>query len=343
MAGNFEDFLSFIHTQKADNPKAFLQYFISYCQKQFPTVTVSLYQHRYTPSCFTHLSGEDCLPANLQDTLHKHNDTFYRINNRWLSLIQDDKNFVRYILLLTPDNQAIDNQLLSIIDMLKIYLKQIYHQIDQIKRRQAIFYANLISQLTHDFTTILNQAERSKINISNRPYAENMLKQLLFYIRDIDLERSRLPAAEYMNACIGEINKPDAVEISISVSKTLDTILIDAELFTKALTNIINNAIEAGQNGKNKISIDVYALLRESPFIKHDWIVFNVSDSGSGIPADYLSMVKNPFFTTRKTDGHCGLGLTIAEKIIEAHEGAVTIKNNDTGKGITCLIYLPDK
>jgi signal transduction histidine kinase len=342
MAGSFEDFLYYINPYRPENPDQILYYFLSFCEQDFPKVIFSLYKHHYNPIFFSHLCGKDCLPKNLKNTVHKHDDDLYNIDAISLSPIYDHKNLVRYILLFMSDNKVIDKHLLILIDTLKKYMMQIYYQIDQTISRFSIHYANLISQISHDFTTILNQAESKAIALPNKQYAENMLKQLLFYIRDTELDLSEVSISEYIDACIEEIKKSATVEISVTITETLDSISIDVELFAKAMTNILYNAIEAGQNGTNKIVIEIYKVPQESPFIKHDWIVFKVSDSGSGIPVDYLTMVTHPFFTTRKMDGHCGLGLTIAEKIIEAHGGVMTIKNNVTGEGSTCLIYLPD-
>ena len=66
----------------------------------------------------------------------------------------------------------------------------------------------------------------------------------------------------------------------------------------------------------------------------------------SGFPETALAfslLSKNPFFTTRKLEGHCGLGIPIAEKIIKAHNGSLKIVNIEKGRGTEAIIYLPGK
>ncbi len=64
-----------------------------------------------------------------------------------------------------------------------------------------------------------------------------------------------------------------------------------------------------------------------------------ICDSGSGIPAENVSHVFEPFYSTRK--GGTGLGLSIVRHVVESHGGSVTIGNNDSGVGVTAEVVLP--
>jgi C4-dicarboxylate-specific signal transduction histidine kinase len=63
-----------------------------------------------------------------------------------------------------------------------------------------------------------------------------------------------------------------------------------------------------------------------------------VSDSGSGIPADKLAHVFEPFFTSKQSG--MGLGLPISRTIIEAHGGSIRAQNDPDG-GATFCFSLP--
>ena len=62
-------------------------------------------------------------------------------------------------------------------------------------------------------------------------------------------------------------------------------------------------------------------------------------DSGSGIAEEIKTQIFDPFFTTKEQLKGTGLGLYISHKIIESHNGELTLKNRENG---TCfLVKLP--
>jgi signal transduction histidine kinase len=54
-----------------------------------------------------------------------------------------------------------------------------------------------------------------------------------------------------------------------------------------------------------------------------------VRDNGPGIPAPIMDRIFNPFFTTKENG--TGLGLAIVHRIVEAHDGSITVSNADGG------------
>ena len=56
----------------------------------------------------------------------------------------------------------------------------------------------------------------------------------------------------------------------------------------------------------------------------------------------FLKNIKAPLFTTFKSYGNCGLGLSIANKIIETHNGSLKIEN-DKKRGTRVILFLPNK
>ena len=62
------------------------------------------------------------------------------------------------------------------------------------------------------------------------------------------------------------------------------------------------------------------------------------SDTGSGIPAESLEKIVEPFYTTKARG--TGLGLAITRQIIEMHHGSITI-DSEPGHGTTVTVTLP--
>jgi signal transduction histidine kinase len=67
-------------------------------------------------------------------------------------------------------------------------------------------------------------------------------------------------------------------------------------------------------------------------------VVFQVGDTGGGIPHDVVHNIFNPFFTT-KAKG-TGLGLPIVHAIVEKHGGTIHLDNRE-GQGVTFSVFLP--
>lgn len=109
----------------------------------------------------------------------------------------------------------------------------------------------------------------------------------------------------------------------------LPTCLIDSEKIRQALLNLLKNALEALPQG-GLITITV---CRDA-----DDALITFADSGSGIPAQDLPLIFEPFFT-RKGAG-TGLGLSITRQIIEEHGGSISV-DSESGQGATFLIRLP--
>jgi signal transduction histidine kinase len=68
-------------------------------------------------------------------------------------------------------------------------------------------------------------------------------------------------------------------------------------------------------------------------------VIIDVSDTGKGITRQNLSKVFKPGFTTKKRGW--GLGLSLSKRIIEQyHQGSLTVKASEPGKGTTFRIVL---
>ncbi|MFC1829489.1 ATP-binding protein [Thermodesulfobacteriota bacterium] len=114
------------------------------------------------------------------------------------------------------------------------------------------------------------------------------------------------------------------IEIQSAISPGLDDIPLDAYQMTQALLNLILNALKLMNSGH----IQVTARLNED----ESNLILKVEDEGPGIPSENMGKIFDPFFTTRETG--TGLGLSIVHKIVEYHNGEISVESPPTGK--TC-------
>jgi len=109
--------------------------------------------------------------------------------------------------------------------------------------------------------------------------------------------------------------------------------LVDADQIQQVLLNLVQNAVQATSPGG---TIRLRARRREgSPA----GAVLEVEDSGTGIPAEHLPRIFEPFYTTRPKG--TGLGLFVAHGIVQRHGGTLEAES-DVGKGTRFRIFLPD-
>jgi len=98
--------------------------------------------------------------------------------------------------------------------------------------------------------------------------------------------------------------------------------------------NIITNASQAIEDGGEII---ITTKLHDT-----DRVAIAISDNGCGIPAENLSRIRDPFFTTKEVGSGTGLGLSIVDEIVRAHSGELIIES-EVGKGSTFTLVLPIK
>src|SRR5207249_8853557 len=95
--------------------------------------------------------------------------------------------------------------------------------------------------------------------------------------------------------------------------------------------SVIDNAVRA-MEGKGRRELATH--------MDQDTLTVRIRDSGSGIPAAYVSKIFDPFFTTKKQGEGTGLGLTIAHRIITKHGGQIRAETAQPG-GTTFTIMFP--
>ena len=142
-----------------------------------------------------------------------------------------------------------------------------------------------------------------------------------------------------VNALIGALieverkgKRAAAIEIVSDLDPALPIIQADPAQLQEVLVNLISNGVDAMPAG-GRLMIRT----RRGP---NGMITMDVSDTGTGIPAEYLGKLFTPFFTTKPVGKGTGLGLAIAYGIIKMHRGQINVRSQ-VGEGTTFAIQLP--
>jgi len=108
----------------------------------------------------------------------------------------------------------------------------------------------------------------------------------------------------------------------------------DEESLVRVFTNLIGNATKFTPEGGN-IMVGVQP--------NSHYITVRISDTGYGIPSDKLSLLFEPFFKVKgqnERGSGSGLGLTFCKKIMESHQGDITVMSKE-GEGTTFVLKFP--
>ncbi len=162
-----------------------------------------------------------------------------------------------------------------------------------------------------------------------------LLRQIASEFSNFAGEPKSRPEAVDLARLVSQVVDPyrlgiaERVSFDIALSSDLPPVWADRTLLSRALTNLIENAIQAMPAG---------GTLRIDAVHRGDRAVLRVDDTGVGMDAEALERAFEPFFST-KTAGS-GLGLANARRNIETGGGTVSIASRP-GSGTTVTVSLP--
>lgn len=136
-------------------------------------------------------------------------------------------------------------------------------------------------------------------------------------------------------------------ELSFSIPDSPTRVLSVEGKLAQVLINLVMNARDAiSSGGYIRVELDrceetatLQRVFKGSDLSSRVYARLAVSDNGSGISADVLTRVFEPYFSTKKDKG-TGLGLAIVDMIVRQYAGAIDIHSR-VGEGTTISIYLP--
>ena len=142
---------------------------------------------------------------------------------------------------------------------------------------------------------------------------------------------------------------PESVELFKENAVKDEYILGNSTQINQVLLNITVNGIQAMSEKKDgklclkacvkeQSDIKIREFLKERVFKRY--LVFEIGDNGVGMSENVRKQIFEPFYTTKKPGEGTGLGLSLAEQIVEEHKGIIHI-DSEIGKGTTFFVYFP--
>lgn len=161
---------------------------------------------------------------------------------------------------------------------------------------------------------------------------ESLLNEILLYAKPQNLQATPVNLTELVTEVLTTLEaQPVATARPLlfkNVAEGTITIQGDADKLKQVLINLVSNACEAIEPGNA-----VTCSLETAP----DQICLRIHNGGDPIPADVLPQLTKPFFTTKSSG--TGLGLAIVKRIVEAHQGSLTIESAAATGTLTSVVF----
>lgn len=297
-----------------------------------------------------------------------------KLNNQYsyrgVNLKVEENGEVKYIqLLINVDSEKnlMDNYfgmlligilIIILLSIIASYLlsKRALNPIIQTWKKQTEFVQNASHELRTPLTIIqtkqelllqepeskiIDRSEDIMLTLNEAKRLSKMTKDLMVLARadsnQVNLQKEEIQIDDFIHKIVvpyREYAKLEEKEMELKLEYG-SNLKIDVNQFHQVIVILLDNAIKYTKE-KEKITIHTYA--KENKFI------LEVADTGIGISEEGLKHVFERFYRedrarSRKTGGS-GLGLSIAQSIVQLHKGNIKITNN-TPKGTIVTIRLP--
>ena len=178
-------------------------------------------------------------------------------------------------------------------------------------------------------TSNLDDKEREMFEVikSGIKYSNSIIIELLDYSKELKLNPESTTLKRLIRDALSLVQIPENIKVIDTTEET--PITVDVDQMERALTNLIENAVEATPKG-GKIVIRTRKL--------NEIVEITIADTGTGISKDRLGKIWMPLYTT-KSKG-VGLGLAVTKRIAEAHNGSVQAESV-VGQGSKFTIRIP--
>jgi signal transduction histidine kinase len=163
----------------------------------------------------------------------------------------------------------------------------------------------------------------------------HVVTEFLKFARPLELANEEVPLSPMIAQIVAEIGE-QAGDVPFSILGEFAEVSGDDALLRQAILNLARNAAEAAADNPAGGRVMIRGEVDKFGPLQGQRI--SISDNGPGIPAEALTKIFMPFYTT-KSNG-TGLGLAVVQKIVVQHGGSIEARNQAQG-GAEFIVWLP--
>jgi PAS domain S-box-containing protein len=242
--------------------------------------------------------------------------------------------------------------------------KRLEEQLGQAQRMESI--GQLAGGIAHDFNNILTviqgnaslllsdetfpQAFNEAVQqiAQSSTFAAGLTRQLLVFSRKQMIQRTGLD----VNAVIQQTSRllrrviGEDIALEVQAAANLPPIFADNGMIEQVLLNLVVNSRDAMPRG-GRLTITTGLVDRDEAYRRRvpqalggRYVCIAVADTGSGISAEIMPRIYDPFFTTKEVGKGTGLGLATVYGIVQQHQGWIEL-DSSVGVGTEFRVHFP--
>ncbi|MFY9287058.1 MAG: ATP-binding protein [Alphaproteobacteria bacterium] len=269
----------------------------------------------------------------------------------------------RFSLISKPDTPS-EQQGLMLYFIDATEQKRLEMQFAQSQKMQAI--GQLAGGVAHDFNNLLtamigfcdlllqrhkpgDQSFNDIMQIKqNGNRAANLVRQLLAFSRQQTLQPKVLNLVDVLSELTNLLRRLIGATVKLEMlhGRDVGLVKVDQGQLEQVIINLVVNARDAMPQG-GSVTIRTSSLNQERAVLRGqdemppgDYVVIEVTDTGTGIPKDIMQRIFEPFFSTKEVGSGTGLGLSTVYGIVRQTGGFVGVESA-VNKGSTFTVYLP--
>jgi len=194
-----------------------------------------------------------------------------------------------------------------------------------------------VEALSEDFDAYADQDKRRMLDqiYTQVERASSTVRNLLDFTRKDPSACTSLDVWDSVRAAVRLVGNEAmlaGVGWEVEPNSSLPRVRANPHDLQQVFVNLFLNAIQAMPGGG---ALSVSAAVDRGNYVRVD-----VSDTGTGIPAEHLDEIFDPFFTTKKPGEGTGLGLSVSRSILEKLGGHIAVQS-EPGQGTLFSVYLP--